>query len=67
MLVADDAVEVFGDVVLGCLGPGRWRGLQVPDPGRGEEAFVVDAFGGFDVVEPVGDVLVDLGTGPAFG
>ena len=66
-LVADDALEGFGDVIVGGLGPGRWRGLQVADAGGGEEAFVFDAFGMLDVVEPVGDVVVDLGTSPAAG
>ena len=62
-----NAVIGFGDAVLGGLGPGRWRGLKVADAGSGEEAFVFDAFGMLDVVEPVGDVVVDLGTSPAAG
>ena len=52
LLVAYDAIIGFCDVVLGGLGP-WWRcGFEVADVGGGEEAFVVDAFGGFDVVEP---------------
>jgi len=65
--VADDAIEGFGDVVIGGLGPRRWGGFQVPDAAGGEEAFVVDAFSGFDVVEPVRDVVVDFGAGSAAG
>ena len=63
----NEAVVGVGDVVLG--GPGsQWQGgLEVADAGGGEEAFVFDAFGMLDVVEPVGDVVAGPGASPAAG